>query len=530
LKALFDLHQPARATALSWLVDDDGVLDTATLFKHSQAVARGLSEQGVRSGDRVAIWLPNHAAWLISFLACAQIGAMAVSVNTRFRSVELADLLQRSASKLLIYWPEYKGVDFSDILAACSSASLVKLEKLVLYSKDNKNLPDAVTGKPVISFSALLGMTPLEENAGTPESPCIIFTTSGTTRSPKLVVHNQRNVLRHAVNVARQYGLTSADRFLLLPPFCGVFGFCAAMAALAASTPLIMSATWNANAFSELIDRHGITHLVGSNEALAQLFDARAPNPRFPTVKFMASANLNPAHANVSERGAQCGIPIVGLYGSSEMQALFSLGDRNASWKIGGRAGGMPASSSVRVRARDPQSGVLCKPGVPGELEMLAPDSRFVEYLDDTHATRKAFTADEYFKTGDLGFVDDHGGFVYLARMGDSLRLGGFMVSAAEIEELIQEHAAVLACQVVAVQTGGAERPVAFVIPRHGSDLDSDELIGYVAERVARYKVPVRIFVVEEFPTIQGANGAKVQKNKLRELAESRMSNVSEVP
>ena len=449
-----------------------------------------------------------------------------VSINTRFRSAELGDLLKRSGSKLLLYWPGYKDIDFSGILAQCSADALNELEAVVLYTDDAAALPVSVVGKPVAAYRGLLAKAPMAVNHGRPESPCVIFTTSGTTKAPKLVLHNQRNVLRHAHNVSLQYGLVARDRFLLLPPFCGVYGFCCAMAALVAGTPVILSPTWNPANFADLIESQNITHLSASNEAVAQLLNTRPSGAAFPAVKFIVSTNIHPAYADIPVRGAARGIEIVGLYGSSEVQALFSLCDRTAPAQTRGRAGGSPASALAKVRARHPESRQLCKPGEAGALEIFAPESRFIEYFNDAQSTREAFTDDGYFKTGDLAIVEADGAFTFLARMGDTLRLGGFLVSPAEIEELMQQHPAVESCQLVGARLPDAIKPVAFVIARSGAVVNEAALIAYTAQRLAKYKVPVKVFVVEQFPSTPSPNGSKIQKSKLREMAESRLAGV----
>lgn len=523
-ETLFDLLAMRSKFSSPCLIEDGVGIGWPELFDRSRAVAAGFSDLGVREGDRVAIWLPNRSAWLVALFACAQLGAIAVSINTRFRSAEVGDLLSRSASKVLVYWPGYKDIDFAGILAQCASEALSNLERIVLYTEDDLVLPASIIGKPVISYNALLSKPPLQDNRGRPESGCVIFTTSGTTRAPKLVMHSQRNVLSHAFNVARHYGMTSKHRFLLLPPFCGVFGFCGAMTALAAGTPLILAPTWNAALFADLIETHAVSHMVGSDDALAQLFEVRGAGLVFPSITFAGMANLNPAHADIVVRGEAKGVELCGLYGSSEMQALFSLGDRDKPAAIRGRAGGRPASGSVKVRCRDPETQALCKPGEIGELEFLAPESRFIGYFSDEAATRAAFTDDGYFKSGDLGSAEADGTFVYLARMGDTLRLGGFLVSPAEIEELIQEHPDVASCQIVGARTHDAIKPIAFVIPRSGAVVTEADVISHAAARLAKYKVPVKVYTVDEFPTTPSANGSKIQKNKLRDMAESRLA------
>ena len=113
---------------------------------------------------------------------------------------------------------------------------------------------------------------------------------------------------------------------------------------------------------------------------------------------------------------------------------------------------------------------------------------------------------------------------MFLARMGDSLRLGGFLVSPQEIEECVQEVPGVFECQVVGVTTRGALRPVAFVRLDPGDALDEAATIAHVVGRLARYKVPERVFAIDAFPVTDGANGTKIQKAKLRELAQQRFA------
>jgi fatty-acyl-CoA synthase len=257
---------------------------------------------------------------------------------------------------------------------------------------------------------------------------------------------------------------------------------------------------------------------------LAQLLDTRSAKTVFPSIKFIVSANINPAHNDISERAARVGVKVIGLYGSSEVQALFSHCSLDWSAEGRGRPGGFPASASAKVRTRDPETKQLCKVDEAGELEIFAPESRFLEYFNDPEATRSAFTEDGYFRTGDLGITRPDGSFDFLARMGDVLRLGGFLVSPAEIEELIQQHPTVASCQIVGVSVQNAIRPIAFVIPRNGAQLVEREIIGFVADRLAKYKVPVKVYAVDEFPTTPSANGSKVQKNKLREMAEHRLA------
>jgi len=238
-------------------------------------------------------------------------------------------------------------------------------------------------------------------------------------------------------------------------------------------------------------------------------------------VRFLGYAAFNPAHADIAQRADTRGLKLVGLYGASELQALFSRQDENAPVAARALGGGRPVSSAAGVRARDPETGMILPHGAPGELEFFAPSSRMVGYYGNPEATRDAFAADGFYRSGDLGHTVGDGSFVFLTRMGDALRLGGFLVSPAEIEAAVQEIPGIAACQVVALPRAEGLVPVAFVILQHGAALDEAAAVAHVASRLARFKVPRRVFAVDSFHVTPGANATKIQKGKLRDMAEA---------
>jgi fatty-acyl-CoA synthase len=503
------------------LVERDRPIAYCELADEARRVAYGLSRLGVASGDRVALWLPNVPAWLASFFACAQLGAIAVAVNTRFRSHEVADIVGRSGAKVLVFWPGFKGIDFASILAECDPTALERLESVVVYGEDDSPVPQAITGKPAIAYRSIAAGADLLTNSATPGAGCVIFTTSGTTKAPKFVLHDQRNVIAHAYQVARAFGIGDGCAVLLAPPLCGVFGFCSAMAAFAAGRPLVMRPAWDADLASQDVVRHGVTHANATDEAIAQLLALHAARQPFPGVRFFGYAAFSPSLADIVARAEARGLKLVGLYGTSEVQALFARQNEAAPVAERATAGGLPVAGSARVRTRDPESGRVLAHGDAGELEFLAPNSRMIGYYGDPQASAQALTEDGYYRSGDLGCTHADGRFTFLTRMGDSLRLGGFLVSPLEIESVVQEQPGIAACQVVGIVRGDGLRPLAFVILEPGAVLDEESLLARLSGKLARHKLPMRIFQVENFPVTPGANATKIQKGKLREIAES---------
>jgi len=510
------------AAAPGALLDRDRPLAYTALAEESARLSGALRELGVRRGDRVALWLPNVPAWLALFFACARLGAIAVSVNTRFKSHEVADIVGRARAKLLCFWPGFRQIDFSATLAGCDPAALSALEALLVYEEDGA-APVEVIGKPAHRYRALIEHAPLADDDARPEAGCVMFTTSGTTKAPKFVLHDQRTLIRHARDVAAGFGYSAPQaKILLTVPLCGVFGFCNAMAAIAAGRPLVMYPGFDASEAARAVQRHAITHANATDEMIQQML-AAVPEPRpFPSVQFFGYAAFSPALADLPARAEARGLKLVGLYGMSEVQALLARQDESAPLAERALAGGRPVAAEARVRARDPDSGELLAHGTAGELEFLVP-SRMLGYFENEKADREATTEDGWFRSGDLGYTTADGRFVFIARLGDALRLSGFLVSPAEIEDVLQQHVSVQAAQVVGVDTAAGVKPVAFVVPQAGAVLDEAALIAHCAARMAKFKLPLRVCALEAFPVTPGANATKIQKAKLREMARELM-------
>ncbi|HZD25326.1 MAG TPA: AMP-binding protein, partial [Alphaproteobacteria bacterium] len=238
LEALVRRHPDAPA-----VIYGDQRFSFAELDALGRRAAGGLSALGVKAGERVAMWLPNSVAYLALYLGCARLGAIAVAVNTRFRSAEVADIVGRSGARWLVMWPGFRHIDFLGILGACEPAALAKLETLILYDEGDPAgaLPAGVSHCRTVRCDAVLAGEPYSGNHATPDTGCNIFTTSGTTRAPKFVLHAQSSIARHADIVADAYGYrASGGGLLAVLPFCGVFGFSQVMASLASGRPTVV--------------------------------------------------------------------------------------------------------------------------------------------------------------------------------------------------------------------------------------------------------------------------------------------------
>ncbi len=515
LTDLLEALPPTRvATAYGATVATVGELAAA-----SRRVAEGLRRLGVGPGDRVALWLPNVPAWLECFFACARIGAIAVSINTRFRAHEIEDIVGRSGCRVLVLWPGFKGIDFRGILGDVKPAALTALTDVVVYGEGADETPFGFRDTRSTPYAVLRHAPEDTHPAAAADARCVIFTTSGTTKAPKFVCHAQAGVVRHARDVARGFGFDAPGaRVLQALPLCGVFGFTQALAALAGGAPLRMLPLFDAAACAAVMREEAITHANGGDDMLDRLLAARDEAHPFPALKFFGYAKFNPALEDLVPRAEARGVLACGLYGMSEVHALFALQPATLPAAERAKGGGVLVSPAAAVRICDPDTGAVLPPGTHGEIELQGP-SLLCEYYGDPEATRAAFH-DGWFRTGDLGYLDGPGRFCYVTRIGDVLRLGGFLTSPEEIESVLEEHPAVQGAQVVGATFGRDAAAVAFVVPATAGDLDEDALREWCRARLAGYKLPRRFVAVAAFPTTASANGTKIQRAKLRAMAQ----------
>lgn len=533
VSSLYSIYQShlERSPDQTILIEHDRSVSYRQFDQQVKACASWLSKQGVQPGDRVAVWLVNRVEWLVLLFALARLGATLVAVNTKYRSHEVHYILSNSQASILILQLHFLKIDFASIVQEVDASTLPHLQKVFVVDA-TADTPATLLGKQPVAFPADLIQAepaPLTFVEPDPDSSAVFFTTSGTTKGPKLVMHTQRTLSTHAGHVATGYELAHPDNKLIAGlPFCGVFGLNSALAAIKAGMPVVIMDFFDVATATTLIQQHNVTHIFGSDEMLRMFVQhlAKGDNPAipFPSLKLFGFASFSPRFVDLANELIPRGFPMRGLYGSSEVHALFSL--QKASLPVEDRAqgGGYPAAGPLAsLRARDPDTNQLCPPGIAGEIEIKSP-TLFRGYFNNPTATAEAFTEDGYFKTGDLGYVREDGSFVYQSRMGDTMRIGGFLVDPSEIEHVLAEQPEIKSAQVVGIEIEGKLRPVAFVIKATSEEPSVPSILNNVAAQLAKFKVPARLWFVDEFPATASANGLKFQRVKLREMALGRLS------
>jgi fatty-acyl-CoA synthase len=502
------------------IVSGGRTLTFQDLVTRSRQAACGLRALGIRQGECVAIWLPNMPEWIEMALACGRVGATVVSTNSRFRSVELGDLLERTAATTLVFAPRFD-VRQAEILADVPATCTRALKTMIACGGiDDRQRSYASQGKAIFRYEQLLEQGHVDGPPVDPDERWVMFTTSGTTSRPKLVMHSHRTVARHSIDVARAHRFDFTTTVDVPHPISGVLGFTPTFGALAAGAAVVLQERFDAQRVAADLIRHRVTNVWTIDEGLVRLLDAVEGTPSFPDLRFAMFGALNGPPEDYVRRADARGLRCVGSYGMTEVHAGFTLQRIDGSPAERAPGGGFPINPDARIRVRDPETGRVLGPTETGDVELYTP-SMMLGYFEDRAATQAAFTSDGYLRTGDSGFLLPDGSFRFVARTADTLKLRGFLVSPMEISSFVETHGAVSACQVVGATGHGSMTAVGFVVVRPGEAFDEAALVDHCRRGLASYKVPGRFFAVDAFPTTDGPNGPKVQRVKLREMAKA---------
>ena len=349
------------------LVFDGTAVSAGDLARRVEQTAAWLAAHDIGRGDVIAVWLVNRLEWITLLLAAAQRGAIVAAVNTRYRSAEVAHLLRLSGAELLVVEASFRSIDFAAILAGIDRAELPALARVAMVGAG-----DFRCGWPQLRFDAFektYPSAPLEPQDV--DAPVLLYTTSGTTKGPKLVAHSQATLTGHARAIARALALSPREHSLLaMLPFCGTFGMTALLAFLGAGVTVHVLDAFEAAPALRILTEAKITHAFGSDEMFRRILALTdVPRP-FPHAKVFGFAAFQPGWREFASLAEARGLPLHGLYGSSEVQALFAIGKSDAPVADRIECGGWPMSADAVVRVRDPESGELAEPGVFGELEI----------------------------------------------------------------------------------------------------------------------------------------------------------------
>ena len=460
-------------------------------------LARGLRARGVGKGDRVGIWAPNCAEWVLVQYATARLGAVLVTVNPAYRTQELRYVLEQAGVRLLIASPGFKT---SDYVAMAAEAA--------------PDLPAVFLGSP--EWAALLTPgAPLPEQDLLPDDPINIQYTSGTTGFPKGATLSHRNILGNGFLVGQGCGYSEQDRICVPVPYYHCFGM--VMGNLAALTHgacvVVPAPAFDPVATLSAVVAERCTSVYG----VPTMFIAALGLPDFDAYDLSSLRTGimagSPCPVEVMKQVAAFMPDVTICYGMTETSPVSTQTHVDDSVHRRTATVGR-AHPHVTVKVVDPATGETVARGVPGEL-CTAGYGVMLGYWDDPEKTAEAIDADGFMHTGDLAVMDADGYLSIVGRSKDMVIRGGENIYPREVEEFLHTHPDVVDAQVVGVpDLKYGEELCAWVRLREGATLTGEELRSWCKDRLARYKVPRYVRIAEDFPmTVTG----KVQKYKMRE-------------
>ncbi|WP_334143234.1 FadD3 family acyl-CoA ligase [Rhabdothermincola sp.] len=501
------------------IVDGDVTLSFVDLRDQARAAAKAFIAAGVGAGDRVSIWAPNIWEWVVALLGLHTAGAVLVPLNTRYKGHEAADVLARSGAKVVVTVNGFLGNDYPALLAQAGTPA--SLERTVILRGE---VPAGALGwEEFVASGGAVDDAALDariDSLGPLDLSDILFT-SGTTGRPKGVMTAHGQNLRAFSSWAELVGLREGDRYLVVNPFFHSFGYKAGiLAGLMTGATLYPQAVFDVPETMTRIERDRITMLPGP----PTLYQSILNHPDVGTTDLsslrlaVTGAASIPVELIVRMRDELKLESVITAYGLTEacgvVTACRAGDDPETIATTSGRA--IP---DVEVRCVD-DDGIEVARGEPGEV-VVRGYNVMQGYFDDPEATAEAIDAGGWLHTGDIGVMDDRGYLRITDRKKDMFIVGGFNAYPAEIENVMAAHEAIAQVAVVgAPDERLGEVGVAFVVPRPGSSIDEEALVAWCRERMANYKVPRQVFVVDELPL--NATG-KVLKYELRERAASEL-------
>ena len=463
------------------LITPSARLSYQQLAERARAAAGGMQALGIGKGDHVGILLPNGADWLALFYGAALIGAVTVPVNTRFKAGEIDFCLKKADCKAVFYLDRFFGNDYGKMVRQCSVALSFDLSR-----RDLEGEYKAVQIEP--------------------DDLLLIQFTSGTTAYPKGAMLTHDNMLRNAWAAGTRIGVRPEDRYFNCRPFFHVGGSTlSALMSLVFGCCLVTLPTFEARAALEMMERERCT-LTSGNDTIFQMLMGHEDFPKreLSLRGGWAAAGPQTLRRIIDQLGMK---HVCAAYGLSEASPNVVMSD----WRD-------PEELRVEGLAL-PLPGIEVR--ISGEKEIQVRGWSVMRgYCNDPEQTAKAFTADGWLRTGDLGELTADGRLRMSGRLKEIFRVGGENVAPAEVEEVLLAHPAVETAQVVGVPDGRlGEVGCAYVTLKTGFRVSEEEILSFMKTRTANFRVPRYLRIVKDFESIGMTASGKVQKTRLREHA-----------
>ena len=474
--------------------------------------AASLKRLGLGRGDVISVQLPNWWQFAVVTLAAFRVGAIVNPLMPIFRERELRYMLDFAATKLFVVPKVFRGFDH-EAMAKSLKPSLPALQHIAVVDGEGASGFDAM----LLADEERLPAPPIGEiGAMPPDEMSVLMFTSGTTGSPKGVMHCLNTLMACNISLAGRFGLGADDTLLVCSPLGHMTGFAAGMLlGLKIGASVIFQDVWEPKRGVSIMAEDKVTYSAGAATFLTDMCEAviaGAPKPQHLRKFLCAGAPIPPALIDRVYR--ELNLKVCSLWGMTESLSS-TLTEPERALEKSSKTDGRPLEG-VAVKVVKPD-GSLAAVGETGLLKVRGSQMTLGYYK---RPDMEPFDAEGWFDTGDLAYMDDEGYIRINGRMKDIIIRGGENVPIVEIENLLFQHPAVLAAALVGYPDARlGERACAFVTLRPGHKLDLKMVQDYMAEhKVAKQYWPEHVEVVDDLPKTPAG---KVQKFQLRERAKA---------
>ncbi|NNH74267.1 AMP-binding protein [Nocardia uniformis] len=486
----------------------EGRLTYTELAERAARVTRAAMSSGIEPGDRVGIWAPNSARWVVTALGLLGAGATVVPISTRLTGVEAADMLARSHTRALFTVRGFLGYDYPRMLAE-TGRELPDLARTIVAS-------DADSWS---SFLESASATTVEEAraraaAVDPDDISDILFTSGTTGAPKGVLATHRQTLAVFSGWADAVTLRQGDRYLLVNPFSHTFGYKAGIiASLLRAATMVPVPRFETDLVLDLIEQERITMIAGAPTLFTDLLHRDRTRHDLSSLRLAGTGGATVPTELVERIRTDLGVPqVFTAYGLTESIGVVSVCPPDAPADLVATTAGK-ALPGTEIRLVD-RTGNPVPLGDPGEITVRGANV-MRGYLDDPEATAATIDTDGWLHTGDIGTLDAAGYLRITGRLKEMFIVGGFNAYPAEIEQTLLRHPGIQDVAVVGIpdsRLGEVGRAV--VVPTDPAAADAAAILDWARSRLAGYKVPREVVFTNALPRNPGG---KVLKSQLRD-------------
>lgn len=481
------------------------------MARMADRIAVGLARLGVVRGDVVGCQLPNWWQFVLTYLACARIGAVMNPLMHIFRERELSFMLKHGEVKAMIVPKRFRGFDYEAMMTALQP-TLPHLKHIIVVGGSGANSFEALLGEPAWEEAADAREI-LTRSRPTPDDITQLIYTSGTTGEPKGVMHSANTMMANIVAYAHRVRLTSSDVVLMASPMAHQTGFMyGLMMPIIFKASAVLQDVWEPARAVAAIQAEGVTFTMASTPFLTDLTRVVAEGAgAVPTLRTFLCAGAPIPGPLVEQARSVLGSKIASAWGMTEngVVTIIELDDDDERAR---NTDGHPLPG-VEIKVVD-ADGHSLPSGEAGELLVRA-CSNFGGYLKRPHLN--GTDADDWFNTGDLARIDERGYLRITGRSKDVIIRGGENIPVVEIEALLFRHPAVQMATIVSYPDERlGERACAVVVPKPGQSIDLASMVDFLkSQKVALQYIPERLVVRDALPATPSG---KIQKFKLREL------------